>query len=358
MKRFFIKTICVLLIVFVSVLIKNRWLIQRVCSAFYYDTFNVFHWKDIRFTEAEPNKNFIKTRYILKNPDTFNAFIFGSSRVGYIPQDRLPRELDGKRLNWYNMTCSEGIPAEHYLTLQTFLNEGIHIEQVIIEFDNIPMYVSMENHKRQLLRRPYQVYEEHKWAFFRPYLKFDTPESIKEELDAYDAGAHCAERDIFYDYGTNILITDFGLTENPRMDYFEAGHPGYPLKEAYKDLEHIVLLCREHGIKLVLFTTPLYQTIYRNSVADGYFDFLRSVAQNCSFYNFSTLNRFTQNPSYYFDCNHYRPILGLFVEKVMFGTDEEREEVRVEAGDDLFGLEIHAENVDSVLAQLKRQLDE
>ncbi|MDE5775819.1 MAG: hypothetical protein K2H67_02950, partial [Treponemataceae bacterium] len=51
----------------------------------HYDTFNVFHWKNIRFTSAEPNKNFVKTQYIIHNPKKFNAFIFGSSRVANIP---------------------------------------------------------------------------------------------------------------------------------------------------------------------------------------------------------------------------------------------------------------------------------
>ena len=30
----------------------------------HYDTFNIFHWNNIRFTSAEPNKNFVKTKEI------------------------------------------------------------------------------------------------------------------------------------------------------------------------------------------------------------------------------------------------------------------------------------------------------
>ncbi len=356
MKRFVIKSSCVLLLVLLSFLVKNRSVIRLVCTAFHYDTFNVFHWKDIRFTEAEPNKNFIKTRYILEVPQKYNAFVFGSSRVGYIPPDGLPQSLDGTGLNWYNMTCSEGIPVEHYMTLETFLNNGVHVEMVMLGFDNIPMYVSLDQHKHQLLRRPYQVYEEKKWGFFRPYLKFDTPESIREQIDSYDPAGHAAESRCFYDFGTDPLIADFGLTEHPQMERYEAGFTGWPLREAYKDLEQVARLCREHGIRLVLFTSPLYQSIYRNSVADGYLDFLKEVAGVCEFYNFSGLNNFTQDPQYYFEANHYRPALGLLVEKVIFGTDEEREEVRREAGDDLFGMKVHAGNVDHVLSRLREQL--
>ncbi len=355
MKRFIIKSSCVILLAFFSLLVKNRSIIQMVCMAFHYDTFNVFHWKDIRFTDAEPNKNFIKTRYILEVPQKFNAFVFGSSRIGYIPPDGLPKVLDGTDLHWYNMTCSEGIPVEHYMTLQTFLNNGVHVEMVVVGFDNISMYTSLDKHKHQLLRRPYQVYEDSKWTFFKPYLKFVGAESIMAQVDSYTPEEHAEKKQFFYDFGTDPLVADFGLTEDPQMDRYEAGFTGFPQKDSYKDLEKIVHLCRENGIKLVLFTSPLYQSIYRNSVADGYLSFLKDVAQECEFYNFSTLNNFSQNPKYYFEANHYRPALGIRIEKVMFGTDAEREEVRRESGDDLFGAKVGAENVDYVIGRLLEQ---
>ena len=110
MKRLFGKSLFVLLIVLAVLFVKNRAFLHQICEAYHYDTFNVFHWKNIRFTSAEPNKNFVKTKYIIENPQKFNAFIFGSSRVGRLPPDLLPKDLDGTPLRWYNMTYSEGIP--------------------------------------------------------------------------------------------------------------------------------------------------------------------------------------------------------------------------------------------------------
>ena len=48
------------------------------------DPFNVFHADNIRPSIIEPNKKYIKMKYILKNPNKFNAYMFGSSRVGAI----------------------------------------------------------------------------------------------------------------------------------------------------------------------------------------------------------------------------------------------------------------------------------
>ena len=91
----------------------------------HYDTYNIFHWNNIRFTSAEPNKNFVKTKYIIRNPNKFNAYILGSSRIGNIPPALLPSQKDGKKLHWYNMTYSQGLPSEHLLTLETFLKNGV-----------------------------------------------------------------------------------------------------------------------------------------------------------------------------------------------------------------------------------------
>ena len=63
----------------------------------HYDTFNIFHWNNIRFTSAEPNKNFVKTKYIIRNPNKFNAYILGSSRIVNIPPALLPSQKDGKK---------------------------------------------------------------------------------------------------------------------------------------------------------------------------------------------------------------------------------------------------------------------
>ena len=168
---------------------------------------------------------------------------------------------------------------------------------------------------------------------------------------------HEADRESFYTYGAWGYDTT-ALTESPEMERYEVVHLGYQFKDSYKDIEQLVDLCDEHGIILVLFTSPMYQTLYKNSVEDGYLVFLRKVAQRCEFYNFSTLNNFTTNPKYYYEWSHYRPAIGLRVEKVIFGTDEERAEVRREAGDDLFGMKVNSENGDYVITRLNEQLGE
>ena len=346
MKKFFLK-----------ILVIGLFLMGILLSVAHYDTFNVFHWRNIRFTSAEPNKNFVKTQYIIHNPKKFNAFVFGSSRVNYIPLDALPEETDGKPLRWYNMTHSEGIPAEHLQTVRTFLKNGVKIDMIILGFDNIAMYASLGQHEQQLLRMPFQVYEENALRFYVPYLKNITAPSIIKEVSRYNAAEKKDEAEHFYGFGVLSADLDFSLTENPKMERYVSNHEGneFTQKDAYKDIAAIAELCRENGIALVLFTSPLYEMTYRDAAENGYFDFLRSVAGVADFYNFSSVNSYTTNPQYYFESSHYRPALGLLVEKVLFGMDEEREGIRREAGDALWGTKVNAGNVEEVIAHLQGQ---
>lgn len=348
MKKFLLKIAIVALPILAIVL-----------SALYFDTFNVFHWQHIRFTSAEPNKNFVKTQYVIHNPKKFNSFIFGSSRVGSIPPDALPKESDGVSLRWYNMTHSEGIPAEHLMTIRTFLANEVDIDMILLGFDNIAMYASVAQHERQLIRMPFQVYEESPLRFYMPYLINITAPSIIKEVSRYNAAQKEDEAEHFYGFGVLSENLDFSLTENPQMERYVSNHDGkgFTQKDACKDIAAIVELCRENGIALVLFTNPLYETTYRDAAENGYFDFLRSVAQKCEFYNFSALNNYTTNPQYYYEWSHYRPALGLLVEKVLFGTDEERESIRHDASDTLWGARVNTGNVEEIIAHLQGQID-
>jgi len=76
----------------------------------------------------EPNKNYVKTNYVLNNPKKYDSFIFGSSRAGHIEGDLLD---NGK---YYNMTYSVGTIPEWLGTIKTYVNNGIDIKNIILEY--------------------------------------------------------------------------------------------------------------------------------------------------------------------------------------------------------------------------------
>ena len=88
MKRFLIKLLPFVLWIFLLMVVVPVAI----------DPYNVFHVENIRDNGIEPNKNFLKTEYVIRHPDRFDAFLFGSSRVSSIHSDR----IEGYRC--YNMT--------------------------------------------------------------------------------------------------------------------------------------------------------------------------------------------------------------------------------------------------------------
>ena len=353
MKRFILKIISLFIIITALLLIY-------ALPQLYYDTFNVFHWKNIRLIKAAPNQNFIKTKYILANKEKFNALIFGSSRVQSIPPTHLPVQHNGIQLHWYNISYSDGFPAEHIMTLKTLLNNNVEIKMIMLGFDNIPMYRGFADHEKDLIFRPYQIYEKNKWQFYKPYLLEHPPFTIIQEINDYDKKMHIEESLLFYDIGILKEHLDFSLNEKPDIEKFLSFHFGnkYNQKNAHNDIAEIAHFCKKKGIELILFTNPIYETTYKDAVEQGYFDFLRLVAQNCEFYNFSSFNSFTSNPAYYFESSHYRPVLGLIIEKMLFGTEEEKAEIRKEADDELWGIKVNSDNIDVLIGHLKEQLKE
>lgn len=322
------------------------------------DPFNVFHYKNIRFTSSSStNLNYVRTRYVLENPTKYNAFLFGSSRVGYLPKQGLPSYLGNEKLNWYNMTYSNGIPYEHLLSIKTLLKNNISPKIIIIEFDEISMNTSIESHKKDPYTVPYQIYEESKFNFFYPYLKMFPRLSIMKEVINYDYSNHIIESNRFYGYGS-IHGDIFLLNEHPDMDNFNiVPQYYYTEKNVSNDLLEIKKICDDNNIELILFTSPIYINAYKAAVDAGYFNLLKSAAVNCNYYNFSSLNNYTTDPQFYYEYMHFNQYVGLAIEKIIFGSEEDKLRIRQEVGDDCFGIKVDSDNIDFVISYLTNQME-
>lgn len=308
----------------------------------YVDVFNVFHWDNIRLTTAEPNKNFVKTKYICSNPQKFNAFIFGSSRAENLPPKYLPSELNGEKLNWYNMSYSEGIPNENLDTISSFLKHNVDVKCIILEVDELSASIDPEIHKTELLRMSYSAYEKNKISFYKNYL-------------ANRAGFFSIGKEVFGKSFNNDMFYNFGgagndtsLNENIIMKNFlyESGfHLQY--MDCLKDVEKISDLCKKNNIKLIVITTPMYKHTYLRAAKDDYYDFLRKLSKITSFYNFSGINKFSVHEKYYNEWSHFRPIVGIEMENIIFNNAYNPET------DGTFGVFVTASNVENLISELK-----
>lgn len=111
------------------------------------DTSGLFN-KDFSMPRVEPNQHFVKMQYIIEHPDRYDAYCFGSSRVGNINLKKI-----NNGYTYYNMTYSEGLPQEWLEDIRILLKNNVKMSQVLIGIDDFSFRINPDDHKRQYLRR-------------------------------------------------------------------------------------------------------------------------------------------------------------------------------------------------------------
>lgn len=338
MKKLFLK----LLLCLIPVLIY-------VGIVYEIDTYNVFHYDKVRITAAKSNHNYIKTRYILDEPDKFNGFIFGSSRAGNIPAEGLPGEINGKAINWYNMQFAMASVKANTETVKTLLKNGVHMDCILLEVDEISMYNTYQANADDYICIPYEEYEKNRFKFIYKYLsvrpEFSLLPAILSREDSLDK-----ERELFYSSGVSSGNLDMSVPSEKREMIKSLGSGWYNKDAEYKEpieaVRELKGICEENGIELIVFTSPVLQSTYEEAVEKGYIDFLQDLSEVTEYYNFSGLNEYTTDARYYFDASHFRPFVGLEIEKVIFGNEKTSDVSS-------FGAYITGDNIEKLCERLR-----
>lgn len=301
------------------------------------DPYNVFHADNIRDNGIEQNSNYIKMNHILKNPTKFDAFLFGSSRVGSIHTENI------EDVTCYNMTYSEGIPQEHLANLKTMIANNIIPKRIYLGIDSLSYTLNPREHQKEHSRVSYEYAKENPIDFlclyFDPYIALQS----LEITNSYSPVPGYAER--FYhlgwwcDYGTpttinpnNVIIGEYNF-----MD------------EVLNCISEMKTLCKENAIELIVFTNPMHYIAYYDSGND-YLAFLKKLADITDYYNFSGLNDITLNHSHYVDTSHYNAETGDLILEYLAGNVPD--ENLLKQG---FGMYVTSENVNELLSLLESQ---
>ncbi len=337
MKKFLCKTIVFTLLIALAIIPFNVAV----------DPYNIFHADKIRDNGIEPNKNYFKTKYVIENPEKFDSYLFGSSRVGFLDVEKMTGG------NYYNMMYSEGLPYEHFKTLKAMIANGEMPKNVLIGVDDISCFVDPDFHKKQLYRLayPYDGTLTDKAGFYLRYCDTVTTLRSLATIRAHgepDAGA--VER--YYRTGTEdlTLVPAFDETRNIPYwsDYYELR-----IDAVLEEISQIVALCEKNGINLVFFTNPVHAATYQKDIENGYLEFLERLAEAVPYYNFSGFNDVTCSNSYYYETSHYSPAAGDLMIQAMF-AGEVSEQLKAQG----FGVYVTKENVKDVMALLLLQAKE
>ena len=278
------------------------------------DPYNVFHWKRIRDNGVEPNSNYIKMQYILHNPDKFDSFLFGSSRTGFIDVEKIP---EGR---WYNMSYSEGLPAEHLENLQEMIENGIIPKNVMIGIDNISGFVDPSIHENQFYRIPYP--RENKLSFYANYFSIKgVIRSLEVTLEHEVEDPDYVDR--YYRSGSSKRDPSLGGKWKGDAPYWENYYRNC-MDDAILSVRRIAALCEEYDINLIVFTNPIYYTTYQESKNYGYDVLLEWLSDPVDYYNFSGINDVTMNRNNYYEASHYTEEIGdMIIDRIFNGVSDE-----------------------------------
>lgn len=304
------------------------------------DPFNVFHADNIRYTGSEANRNYVKMNYILKHPEKFSGFIFGSSRVGVIHTEKIPAH------KIYNMTYSMGLPHENLVNLKTFHMNDIHPAIIYLGLDEISYKETPESHIAGPLRCPYEFLQDRHY-FYQLYLRpMDALRSIPLRL----SGKYRESYETFYEYG---WWGDYNLRGEKPIKPMPENFRKYSmtdLRRVIDDVKEILELCERNGTKVVVFTNPTYCITYTRSAKRGYIDFLESLAYVTEFWNFSGLNDITLSDDNYIDASHYKAEVGDIMIDIMC-NGKSYPQLQSQG----FGVKVSSENARDFISMLRRQ---
>ena len=161
MKRFLLKLIP--FVIFCAVICIGIPIVIDPC--------NVFHWEKIRDNGVEINKNYVKMKYILSNPEKYDTYMFGSSRVGAIHTNNIENE------NCYNMTYAMALPKENLANLRTFLESDIVPKKIYLGVDSLSYTEDYSKHYSEEIRCPYEYLKSHPLKFVSLY--FNPTNAVK-----------------------------------------------------------------------------------------------------------------------------------------------------------------------------------
>ena len=342
MKKFLIK-----LLVFALVVIGILAPVNVIV-----DPYNIFHYDDPKDNGVEPNKNFIKTKYILNNQDKFDSLLFGSSRAGFIDVSSIP---DGK---YYDMCYSEGLPAEHVNTLKVLIKGGFVPKNVVVLVDDISCFVDPKSHENMLYRVPYPTGGP--LSFLEFYVKycdilttFESLSVMKEYSEEGKADPDFAER--FRNTGTERLDkpSEFDGTDGNgnELPGYAAAYYELRLEETIDDMRALKELCDRYDINLKVITSPLYYKTYEVAAQNGYLDFLYELAGVCEYTNFSSISNVTTTCGNYYETSHFTPYVSWAMMEFVY--NDFSDEFLMGQG---FGVKVNCENRDDFIALLRQQL--
>ena len=259
------------------------------------------------------NERFVKIEYLKKNHHKFNAYLFGSSRIGVTQPQIVEKYLPNSK--FYNFTLSAANLYDYQKHLEFFLENRYEINTLYLQIDLDDMYDYGHSLSTYSYKFHPDVTHDSLLLYYIQYLFRFSPLHLKEKImDNFKN-----EKIKYYqiDKGTwTLKKKELQLKTNctKYVEEISGFHIKYRRTKSYttarfsmKALKKIIELCKMNHIKLYVFITPHNHNKLDTFILDDYKNFIRDISELTDFYNFATYNTITNNDCNYYETSHYRP---------------------------------------------------
>lgn len=312
-----------------------------------FDPYGVIR-KDYRHLIICPNERFAKTYLVLNHPTKWDSFIFGSSVVSQIPVEPM-NALTGHR--YYNMSYIAGAPHDHLRVLRLMIDRGVKISNLLIGLD----VFSFRYMPPILLTIRTWHYPQGRWNTIDFYSRHLFLEPDAGFLDEVWFDGKEARYDLYTTGQYYFLKKERLIAERPDRHLAKFMAPplivcNQRLEKTMSEIRDIMRLCRDHGIAVRFFITPILRRWYLCDDIDYLNRVRMELAALGDYWDFTHLNSVTNNPFNYYDETHFRPPVGAMMVSKMFGKGE--------AAPADFGFLVTKENVGEYTRRCKREHDD
>lgn len=289
------------------------------CINYFVDPYGIFSRK-YQQRKTPINERFIKTKYIINNPMKYDSFIFGSSRVGTLKGEKL------KIGNFYNMTFSGAIPSEIFSILKNFEEENIKIKNIILGIDDFDLYTDPKTTENILYKLSYDNLKLKRWEIYKNYLLINPFNRVTYE---HFFGKNIVNFDIENTGKCSSPFKEIEIEENPQKhclsNVFEKKSGDKNLEprinHVLDDINAIIKFCNNKNIKITIIFLPLHKTTFLQNNLENLTEFKKRLQLLTSYWDFVSLNEFTENNYYWYETSHYRPMLGDLILKKIYKDD-------------------------------------
>lgn len=313
------------------------------------DPYGIF-FKAFKNIPMEPNKRYMKMKFLKENPDKFDSFIFGSSRANSITPENIPNN------RYFNMTYSGGMPSQHYEDIQELLQNGVKIKNLLIGIDYSSLLENPDIAESDLLRKKYPVSLIEKILFYKAYLlnipdlEFVKLALMKSTIDR----STLLENGIITNKKHDSIIEALPLQHLSNVNLFIPHSfytPNPEIGKNIKQIEKIVQIAKTNHINLIIYTNPTQSTTYLNLDLDDYLEALKLLSKVTDYYDFSGLNSVAINNLNFYESSHFREKVGNLIIAKIFNIP-----YKVIPND--FGQLVRKENVNNIIKLHKQWYEE